>query len=80
MSFVYKHATDESLSPSFIKQSSYISKLGSSYFIAVFISSESGVIHLDNIEAFRKDVLNLLLPKFQNVKIEVIARGKTSEF
>jgi predicted Co/Zn/Cd cation transporter (cation efflux family) len=71
-------AIEESLSPSFIKQSSYISKLGSSYFIAVFITSKSDVIHLDNIETFRKDVLNLLIPKFQNVKIEVIARGKNS--
>jgi predicted Co/Zn/Cd cation transporter (cation efflux family) len=76
---IIENAIDESLSPSFIKQSSYISKLGSSYFIAVFISSESGVIQLDKIETFRKDVLNLLLPQFQNVKIEVIARGKNSD-
>jgi predicted Co/Zn/Cd cation transporter (cation efflux family) len=73
-----ENAIEESLSPSFIKQSSYISKLGSSYFIAVFITSKSDVIHLDDIETFRKDVLNLLIPKFQNVKIEVIARGKNS--
>jgi len=72
-------AIEDSLSPAFIKQASYISKLGSSYFIAVFVTSESGVIQLDYIETFRKDVLNLLHPEFQNVKIEVIARGKNSE-
>ncbi len=71
-------AIEETLPPSFDKQASYISKLGSSYFIAVFISSESGVIQLDKIEAFRKDVQNILVPKFQNVKIEVIVRGKNS--
>ena len=76
---VIEKAIEESLSTTFVKQASYISKLGSSYFIAVFITSESGVIHLDNIETFRKDVLNLLAPQFQNVKIEVIARGKNSE-
>jgi len=72
-------AIDASLSPAFVKQASYISKLGSSYFIAVFVTSESGVIHLDSIETFRKDVLKLLHPQFQNVKIEVIVREKNSE-
>ncbi len=76
---VIEKAIEETLPPSFVKQASYISKLGSSYFIAVFISSESGVIQLDKIETFRKDVLKLLLPQFQNVKIEVIARGKNSD-
>lgn len=76
---VIEKAIDDSLSPAFVKQASYVSKLGSSYFIAVFVTSESGTIQLDYIETFRKDVLNLLLPQFQNVKIEVIARGKNSE-
>lgn len=76
---VIEKAIDDSLSPAFVKQASYVSKLGSSYFIAVFISSESGVIHLDNIETFRKDVLNILHPQFQNVKIEVIVRGKNTK-
>ena len=73
-------AIEEMLPPSLIKQSSYISKLGSSYFIAVFVSSKSNAIELDKVEAFRKDALNLLGPKFQNVKIEVIVRGNNSTF
>jgi predicted Co/Zn/Cd cation transporter (cation efflux family) len=70
-----ENAIDVSLSPSFIKKSSYISKLGSNYFIAVFITSKTNDIQLDSIENFRKDVLNLLIPEFNNVKFEVIVRG-----
>ena len=69
---------EASLPSSLIKQSSYISKLGSSYFIAVFITSNSDVVNLNTIETFRQDVLDLLIPRFENIKIEVITRGKNA--
>lgn len=63
---------EQSLSPNLEKQSSYISKLGSSYFIAIFVTSKSNIIEIDSIEAFKKELLKQLGPKFQNIKVEVI--------
>ncbi|MDX2442497.1 MAG: cation transporter [Bacteroidales bacterium] len=65
-------AITESLPPNLIKQSIYISKLGSSYFILVYVSSDTNIIDLSTIETLRKKIQQVLIHAFTNVKLEII--------
>ena len=59
--------------PSYLnKQSIYISKLGSSYFILLYVSSDTNTIDLSVIEALRVKIQQKLSSAFTNIKLEVI--------
>ena len=64
----------ESLPSNLIKQSIYISKLGSSYFILVYVSSDTNIIDLSIIETLRKKIQQTLIHIFTNLKFEIIVR------
>ena len=64
----------QSLPSNLIKQSIYISKLGSSYFILVYVSSDTNIIDLSIIETLRKKMQQALIHIFTNVKFEIIVR------
>jgi len=64
----------ESLPSNLIKQSIYISKLGSSYFILVYVSSDTNKIDLSMIETLRKKIQQTLIHIFTNLKFEIIVR------
>jgi predicted Co/Zn/Cd cation transporter (cation efflux family) len=64
----------ESLPSNLIKQSIYISKLGSSYFILVYVSSDTNIIDLSIIETLRKKIQQALIHIFTNLKFEIIVR------
>ena len=64
----------ESLPSNLIKQSIYISKLGSSYFILIYVSSDTNIIDLSIIETLRKKIQQSLIHIFTNVKFEIIVR------
>ena len=64
----------ESLPSNLIKQRIYISKLGSSYFILVYVSSDTNIIDLSIIETLRKKIQQTLIHSFTNVKFEIIVR------
>ncbi len=57
------------------KQSIYISKLGSSYFILVYLSSDTNAIDLSKIELLRKKIQEQLTKTLTNVKLEIIVRN-----
>jgi len=54
------------------KQSIYISKLGSSYFVLVYLSSETSTIDLSTIEIARTKIQETLTKTLTNVKLEII--------
>ncbi len=62
----------DALPPNLTKQSIYISKLGSSYFILVYLSSNTNTIDLSNIEILRKNIQEGLTQTLTNVKLEII--------
>jgi len=62
----------ESLPSNLIKQSIYISKLGSSYFVLVYLSSDSNTIDLSKIETLRNKIQQALILTLTNVKLEII--------
>jgi len=64
----------ELLPSNLIKQSIYISKLGSSYFILVYVSSDTNKIDLSMIETLRKKIQQTLIHIFTNLKFEIIVR------
>ncbi len=64
----------EALPPNLNKQSIYISKLGSSYFILVYLSSDTNTIDLSNIEALRNKIQQHLINSLTNIKLEIIVR------
>jgi len=64
----------ELLPSNLIKQSIYISKLGSSYFILVYVSSDTNKIDLSRIETLRKKIQQTLIHIFTNLKFEIIVR------
>ena len=64
----------QSLPSNLVKKSIYISKLGSSYFILVYVSSDTNIIDLSIIETLRKKIQQSLIHIFTNVKFEIIVR------
>ena len=64
----------QSLPSNLIKKSIYISKLGSSYFILVYVSSDTNIIDLSIIETLRKKIQQALIHIFTNLKFEIIVR------
>ena len=64
----------QSLPSNLVKKSIYISKLGSSYFILVYVSSDTNIIDLSIIETLRKKMQQALIHIFTNVKFEIIVR------
>ncbi len=56
------------------KQSIYISKLGSSYFILIYLTSDTNTIDLSTIETLRIKIQQSLLHTLTNVKLELIVR------
>ena len=54
------------------KKSIYISKVGSSYFILVYLSSDTNTIDLSTIEALKNKIQQSLIQLFTNVKLEII--------
>jgi predicted Co/Zn/Cd cation transporter (cation efflux family) len=66
----------ETLPPNLSKQSIYISKLGSSYFILVYLSSDTNTIDLSTIEKLRKQIQEVLIQTLTNIKLEIIVSSK----
>ncbi len=64
----------ELLPSNLTKQSIYISKLGSSYFILVYLSSDTNTIDLSTIEALRNKIQEHLINSLTNIKLELIVR------
>ena len=64
----------ELLPSNLTKQSIYISKLGSSYFILVYLSSDTNTIDLATIEALRNKIQQHLINSLTNIKLEIIVR------
>lgn len=64
----------DALPPHLNKHSIYISKLGSSYFILVYLSSDTNTIALSNIEALRTKIQQELSTALTNIKLEIIVR------
>jgi predicted Co/Zn/Cd cation transporter (cation efflux family) len=62
----------EALPSNLKKQSIYISKLGSSYFILLYLTSDTNTIDLSTIETLRKKIQEVLMPALTNVKLELI--------
>lgn len=58
------------------KQSIYISKLGSSYFVLVYLSSETNSIDLSEMELLEERIQETLLHALTNVKLEIIVSNK----
>jgi len=54
------------------KQGIYISKLGSSYFVLLYVSSATNTINLATVTALRKKIQESLGKMFTNVKVEII--------
>ncbi len=65
-------AISEALPANLSKQSIYISKLGSSYFILVYLTSDTNTIELSNIEALRTKIQQELSNALTNIKLEII--------
>jgi len=66
----------DSLSSNLIKQSIYISKLGSSYFILVYLSSDKNTIDLSEIKSIKEKIHRALSNTLTNVKLELIVGSK----
>ncbi len=64
----------ELLPSNLTKQSIYISKLGSSYFILVYLSSDTNTIDLSSIEVLRNKIQAQLINSLTNIKLELIVR------
>ncbi len=64
----------EALPSNLKKQSLYISKLGSSYFILIYLTSDTNTIDLSTIETLRIKIQQSLLHTLTNVKLELIVR------
>jgi len=62
----------ELLPSSLSKQSIYISKLGSSYFVLVYLSSDTNTIDLSHIETLRNKIEQTLTKSLTNMKLEII--------
>jgi predicted Co/Zn/Cd cation transporter (cation efflux family) len=62
----------EALPSNLNKQSIYLSKLGSSYFVLVYLSSDTNTVDLSMIETLRKKIQELLNQTLTNVKLEII--------
>ena len=62
----------EALPSNLKKESIYISKLGSSYFILLYLTSDTNTIDLSTIETLRKKIQEVLMPALTNVKLELI--------
>ena len=62
----------EALPSNLKKQSLYISKLGSSYFILIYLTSDTNTIDLSTIETLRKKIQEVLMDTLTNVKLEII--------
>ena len=62
----------EALPSNLKKQSIYISKLGSSYFILIYLISDNNTIDLSTIETLRKKIQEVLIDTLANVKLEII--------
>lgn len=54
----------------------YISKIGSSYLVVIYISSENDIIYLNNIENIHKQIKHCLKKKYTNVIVEFAFRTK----
>jgi len=54
------------------KEQIYISKLGSNYFVLIYLSSETNTLDLSAIEIIRKKIRNTLIQTLTNVKLEII--------
>jgi len=70
-------AIEESIPSTIENLYNYISKLGSSYFIAVFVASKSDQISSSEIDQFRKKAIDVLNAELNNVKLEVIIRNQS---
>lgn len=69
----FTEKTIEDIIPSQLNiQSMYISKLGSSYFILIYLASDTNTIDLSNIDTLRNKILERLTEKLTNVKLEII--------
>ena len=62
----------DSLSSNLTKQGIYISKLGSSYFILVYLSSDTSTIDLSEIKLIKEKIQRTLGNSLTNVKLELI--------
>jgi predicted Co/Zn/Cd cation transporter (cation efflux family) len=60
------------LPPNFIEQGIYVSKLGSSNFILVYLSSENNIIELEIVNVLRNRIKESLSKILTNVQLEII--------
>ena len=71
-----ENAIVDSLPSNLTKQSIYLSKLGSSYFILVYLSSDTNTIDLSLIEMLKEKIQQVLSHTLTNVKLEIIISNK----
>lgn len=67
-----ENSITEALPANLRKQSIYISKLGSSYFILIYLESDTNTIDLSKIDFLRTKTIELLSERLTNVKLEII--------
>jgi len=74
---ITEKAIIEALPSNFSKQSIYISKLGSSYFILIYLTSDTNTIDLSAIDRLREKIQKVLINTLANVKLEIIVSNES---
>ena len=62
----------ENLLPEYTNSSSYITKLGSSYLIIVYITTKTEMLNVAKIGTMKKEILNALIPTFKTIEVEIV--------
>ncbi len=62
------------LSPEFNYLSNYINKMGSSYFVILYITAKSELVNVARVEAMKEEMLNALIPTFHTIDMEIIIK------
>ena len=62
----------KNLSSNFINNSNYITKLGSSYLVVVYVNPKTDLVNVNEIERMKEEILNSLIPDFHTVYLEIV--------
>jgi len=62
------------LPSAFEDSTSYITKMGSSYLVVIYIAVKGDYVDVGQVEAARVDIFNALVPEFHTVEVEIMFR------